>query len=115
MLLPHRDLPALGGILRLRLFSGDGFKRCWGRARKLADRRLHYSAMPERDADVLEVLIGQIAERRDIDLVLGKYLSVLSHAELFEPLCNRCGAHDDNSFSNAFASFRSSVSNPSVN
>ena len=40
------------------------------------------------------------------------------HAELFEPVRNllrRWRAHDANSSSNAFASFRSSVSKPSVN
>ena len=44
--------------------------------------------MPEWDADVLEVLIGQIAEDRDIDHVLGKALSVLGQTELFEPITN---------------------------
>jgi hypothetical protein len=44
--------------------------------------------MPEWDADVLEVLIGQIAEDRDIDHVLGKALSVLRQTELFEPITN---------------------------
>ena len=44
--------------------------------------------MPEQDADVLEVLIGQMAEYRDIDSVLGKALRILRHAELFEPVRN---------------------------
>ena len=42
--------------------------------------------MPERDAELFEVLIGQIAKDRDIDVVLGKALRVLGHAELFEPV-----------------------------
>jgi hypothetical protein len=41
--------------------------------------------MSQWDADVLQVLISQIAERRDIDLVLSNALGVLGHAELFEP------------------------------
>ena len=45
--------------------------------------------MPEEDADVLEVLIGEVAERRDSNAVLGKALRVLGHAELFEPVRNR--------------------------
>ena len=52
------------------------------------DRAQHFPPMPERDADLFEVLIGQIAEDRDIDVVLGKALRVLGHAELFEPVRN---------------------------
>ena len=50
--------------------------------------------MPERDAEIFEVLIGQMTEDRDIDVVLSKALRVLGHAELFEPLRNllHCGA-----------------------
>ena len=44
--------------------------------------------MPEQNADVLEILIGQMAECRDIDPVLGEALGVLGHAELFEPVRN---------------------------
>jgi hypothetical protein len=44
--------------------------------------------MPEQNADVLEILIGQMAECRDIDPVLGKALGVLGHAELSEPIRN---------------------------
>jgi hypothetical protein len=32
--------------------------------------RQHYPPMPEKDADVLEVLIGQMAERGDTNAVL---------------------------------------------
>ena len=44
--------------------------------------------MPERDAELLEVLIGQVAKNRDINVALGKALRVLGHAELFEPVRN---------------------------
>ena len=44
--------------------------------------------MPEQDAKILEVLIGQVAKDRDINAVLGKTLRVLGHAELFEPVRN---------------------------
>ena len=44
--------------------------------------------MPQQDADVLKVLIGQMWECRDINPVFGKTLAVLGHAELFEPVCN---------------------------
>ena len=36
----------------------------------------------------LEVLVGEMAEHRHIDLVLAKALGVLGHAELFEPVRN---------------------------
>jgi len=42
--------------------------------------------MPEQDADVFEILIGQMAQRRDIDAILRKALRVLGHAERFEPV-----------------------------
>jgi hypothetical protein len=41
--------------------------------------------MTEQYPDVLEVLIGEVAERRDSNAVLGKAPRVLGHAELFEP------------------------------
>jgi hypothetical protein len=74
--------------------------------------------MSERNADVLKVLIGQMAEYGDVDLVLGKALSVLTQTELLQPVGNRLrrrSAHAANSSSKALASFRSRVSNPSVN
>ena len=39
--------------------------------------------MSKRDAKLFEVLIGQVAKDRDIDIALGKALRVLGHAELF--------------------------------
>ena len=57
----------------------DGFK--------IGDRAQQLAAMAERrNADLFEVLIGQVAEDREIDIVLGKALGVLGHAELFEPV-----------------------------
>ena len=53
---------------------------------KLGDCRQHLPPMPEQDADVLKILIGQMAENRDIDSVLGKTLRVLGHAECLEPV-----------------------------
>ena len=44
--------------------------------------------MPEQDADIFEVLISQMRECRNINPVLGKPLSVLGHAECFEPVSN---------------------------
>jgi hypothetical protein len=74
--------------------------------------------MPERNADVLEVLIGQMAEYRDVDLILNEALCVLHEAKFLQPIGNwlwRRRTHAANSSSSALASFRSLVSNPSVN
>jgi hypothetical protein len=39
-------------------------------------------SMPEQDAYLLQVLIGQISEHREINSVLGKPLRVLPETEL---------------------------------
>src|SRR5580692_12542913 len=44
--------------------------------------------MPERDTQVLEMLVGQVGENGDVNVVLGKALGVLGHAECFEPVRN---------------------------
>ncbi len=61
---------------------------------ELGNRRQHLSSIAEQDADLLKVLVGQVAKDRDIDSVLGKTLGVLGHAEVFEPVRNllHCGA-----------------------
>jgi hypothetical protein len=81
-------LAALGSVSALRLRCGG--RSWWSRSRagKLANGREHFPPMPKQDADILEILIGQMAECRDIDPVLGKALSVLGHAKFFEPVRN---------------------------
>ena len=44
--------------------------------------------MPKRDTKLFEVLIGQIAKDGGVDIVRGKALRVLGHAERFEPVHN---------------------------
>src|SRR5271165_1345637 len=44
--------------------------------------------MPQRNADVLEVLIVKMGEYGNINLILGKTLSVLPETELFQPVRN---------------------------
>ena len=61
---------------------------CGGRACQLADGREQYPPMPKQDANIFEILISQMGERRDIYSVLGKASRVLGHAELFEPVRN---------------------------
>ena len=84
----HRDLAALGGVLRLRVSPGGGLRCCGGCACQLADGREHNPPMPEQDADIFEVLISQMRECRNINPILGKTLRVLGHAERFEPVRN---------------------------
>ena len=83
----HRDLAAFGGVLGLRL-GQRRLRRCRSGTGKLRNRREHLPPMPERDAKLLEVLIGQMAKDREINVVLGKALRVLGHAERFEPIRN---------------------------
>ena len=44
--------------------------------------------MPERDAKLFEIVIGQMREYRDIDVIFDKALGVLGHAEVLEPVRN---------------------------
>jgi hypothetical protein len=57
-------VPSLCGILRLRLSCSDWFRHCEWNASKVSDSRRHYPPMPEKDADVLKVLIGHMASAR---------------------------------------------------
>src|SRR5262249_61958675 len=83
----HRDLPALGGVLGLRLCFYSGGFTCYRRgAGQLTDGREHFAPMPKQHTDVLEISIGQITQYRDIDPVFCKARGVLGQAELFEPV-----------------------------
>jgi hypothetical protein len=45
--------------------------------------------MPKRcNANLFEVLIGQVTQNIEINIILGKALSVLPETELFEPIRN---------------------------
>ena len=44
--------------------------------------------MSERNSDILEVLIGQMVEYREVDLVLNETLSVLPETKLIQPIGN---------------------------
>jgi hypothetical protein len=57
-------------------------------AGKLGDSRQHFPPMCERDADLFRIRIRQMAEHRDINVVLGKSFSVLPEAELLKPIRN---------------------------
>src|SRR6516162_10992104 len=45
--------------------------------------------MPERrDTNLFEILIGQVTQNLEVNIILGKALSVLPETKLFEPLQN---------------------------
>ena len=52
--------------------------------REVNDGRQYFPAVPEQDADALEVLIGKMRKDRDVDAVLRKCPGVLGQAELCE-------------------------------
>ena len=65
---------------------------------RLRDRAQHFAPIAEKNAQLLQVLIGQIGQDREINAVFGKALRVLGHAELFEPVRHllHCGpSHED--------------------
>ena len=76
-------MAALGGVLGLWLGRGRRLRRGRRSAGKLRDGVQHLQAMPERDTQVLEMLVGQVGENGDVNVVLGKALGVLGHAECF--------------------------------
>ena len=83
----HRDLSALGALLRL-LFSYYRLRRYRNDTHKFTDRTKYFQPIPERDAEVFKMLIGQVREDRQIDAVFGEALRILGHAERFKPRCN---------------------------
>ncbi|HVI61841.1 MAG TPA: hypothetical protein VM910_04490 [Bradyrhizobium sp.] len=74
----HGEVTAFGLVTRHR------FGRCFSRCRsgwKLCDRAQNLAAMPQQNAEILEVLLGQIADDREVDGVVGEPLGVLTQAD----------------------------------
>jgi hypothetical protein len=44
--------------------------------------------MTEREAELFQILVCQIRKNVESDVIFGKALGVLGHAEFFEPICN---------------------------
>ena len=101
----HSEIAPLAGRFgrdrgRIRRCSRCSLRRHERRYGRRCDRRRHrggaqfgdgceyFPAMPERDADVLEILIRQKAEYRDINFILGKALRVLPETKLSKPVRN---------------------------
>src|SRR5262249_38283568 len=85
----HRELATFGGIMWFPFGLGGGLKRGRDGATKLGNRCQHPSPMPEQDADVLEILIGQMAENREINAILGEALGVVPQPEFVQPRRDR--------------------------
>ena len=74
----------------LRLVTLRRFGRCLNGCRservEIRDRPQNFAAMPEQNTEVLEILLRQIADDREVNGVVGEALGVLGQAELFEPV-----------------------------
>ena len=81
----HGEVTALGLAL-LSWFSHGLGHRERGPA-EFRDRRQYLPPMPKRDPELFEVLIGQVAQDREIDIILGEALGVCSQTDRIEPDC----------------------------
>src|SRR5262245_42115904 len=55
---------------------------------EFCDRAQNFSTMAQQNAEILEILLCEVADDREINSVVGEALGVLRQAELFEPLRN---------------------------
>jgi hypothetical protein len=55
---------------------------------QLGNGREQFTSMPERYADVLEILIRQMPEHGNVNFILGKALRVLPETQLSKPVRN---------------------------
>ena len=72
------ELAALGRICSRR--------RDWGV--EFADCSQESAAISQDDAEILEVLVSQLVQDREVDPILGEARGILRHAEPIEPLIN---------------------------
>src|SRR6516162_5401148 len=79
-------MTALGSVLRRRFSCSFGW--CESGPLKFRDGAQHLAAMPQQNAEILEVLLCQVAEDRKINGVIGEPLGVLTQADRCEPLGN---------------------------
>ena len=79
------DLATLGGVLGLRL-GQRRLRRHRNGTGTLRNRFQQLLAMAERhDADVLEIVVGQLAQQLDVDVVSAEHLGILGEADPAEP------------------------------
>src|SRR5262245_59700618 len=83
----HRDLPALGNVRRSRCYRWLSRNGSRGHVFEMGNRTQELSAMPERcHADLIEVLIGQVAKNAEINIVDSTAPNMFGHTELCEPV-----------------------------
>jgi hypothetical protein len=80
----HRQLPPLGGVVRLGTGRGGGRRRCLGSG-QTGDGSEETLAVPERHAKLLEVDVRQLRQDIGVDFTRAKERLVLSEPETFEP------------------------------
>jgi hypothetical protein len=74
--------------LGLRLNASGPFGNWLDRPGTLIDSREYLPTMAEWNADVLQILIGQMGDYRNVNLILGKTRGVLTEVELLKPVRN---------------------------
>ncbi len=85
----HRQLSPLGLVTRLP--SGRCLRCCERGRVKLGDRAQHLAAVPERKAELFEVLLREIVDDGKVDGILGEALAILGQPERCQPFRN--GTH----------------------
>ncbi len=75
----HGEVTAFGLVTQSRF--GRCFSRCTSDPIELRDRAQNPAAMPEQNAEILEVLLRQIADDREVNGVIGEPLGVLTQAD----------------------------------
>ena len=81
----HRELTALGGGGHCRDSAGGLPSLLGWLISQLADRPKQQLARPERQAELLQVGLGELRQHFDGDLVLGKDIDILAEAHRREP------------------------------
>ena len=83
-----RELASLGAVPRHR--SGGRLSRCEDITLEVCDHAQQLAPVPEQDAEVLEVLLREVANDGKVDGILGETLGVLAQTDRCEPLCSTC-------------------------
>jgi hypothetical protein len=81
----YRQLAALGCILVLRLRDGGRLSLDGRVTGKFPDGAQHLQPVPKRNAEVLEVLIGQLWQNISVDFIAAKRSFILPESEAAQP------------------------------
>ena len=78
----------LGRVLRLWLNAGGGLRRRVSCSVLRSDSGKYLPSWAKWNANVFQILVGKMGEYGNVNLILGKALSVLPKAELLKPVRN---------------------------